>query len=78
MPSTITFSIPKLAEIRKAVAAGVAADVPLLINDVTGNHWSQGDISALVGAFVGASLLVFGVPNADAKKVAAAVEAAKV
>jgi hypothetical protein len=73
MPSTVTITIPKLAEIRKAIAAGVATDVPLAISDFTGNHWTQADILGLVGAFLGAALLVFGVPNADAKKAVAAV-----
>ena len=63
MPSTVTITVPKLAEIRKALAAGVAAAVPLAISDALGSHWAQADILGLVGAFVAAVLGVYGIRN---------------
>lgn len=70
----MTLTVPKIAQIRKAIAGGVAALVPLLTVDIASNNFTQADILGLVGAFVGGLLVVFGVPNADVAKVTAAID----
>lgn len=61
----IPFTQLELAHVRKALSAGAVADAPLILADVHAHVFNTGRALDLVGAFLGAVLVVYNVPNKD-------------
>jgi len=52
------------AQIRKAIAGGLAGAVPLFAVDIADLHLSRLEAGGLIGAFVLGAVAVFGIRNA--------------
>jgi hypothetical protein len=54
------------AMVRKSITAGVTADLPLMVVDLSDGRLSSPEIGGLVAAFLVAALAVFGIKNKPA------------
>lgn len=61
------------AQVRKAVAGGAAATIPLLATDLVDLHVSRPELGGLVSAFVAGTYLVFKVRNGKGRHTAGGI-----